>query len=62
MIKAASNIVQQTDSIPITVTKGNTASAGNGNNHLNSHLIKRLWKKKQLNLVSADRCGSYWYK
>lgn len=63
-IKAASNIAQQTDSIPITVatTVGDTAaSAGTGYNQ-SSHqgFIKKNQKAKnqQRSLISADWCGS----
>lgn len=47
MIKAASNIAQQTDSIPITnVANGNTASAGNGNNRSFRQAFIKKKKKK----------------
>lgn len=55
MIKAASNVVQQTDSIPITMVNGNTASAGNGNNQSSHQAFFFLKKQKQLNLISADQ-------
>lgn len=48
MIKAASTIVQQADSIPITVTNGMAASAGNGNHLLSAGQCASEWYKSFL--------------